>query len=585
MALCHKSQVIKALIHFFNERKEGYRFICMAPTGSAAALIAGSTYHSMLGFNKFDAESTTSLMQVRNRLLNVDYIFLDEISMVDCRSVYKISERMCKALKNDGHAFGGINMIFAGDFAQLQPAGGVSPLYAPKIGTVIHTTHAHLQQEATIGKALWHQFTTAVILRENMRQKSQTPDDAKLRKALENLRYMACTQADIKHLQGRIAGRAADKPKLNQSRFRNVSVITAWNSYRDKINELGCERFSKETGQQLQTFYFIDKWKSDGEQTRSEKRLKGKVSDKVRSGNKIDAETQEHLWNLPPEATEHFAGKLTLCRGMPVMIKVNEATECCVTNGAEGVIVGWKCKPLGQEKLALETLFVKLTTSPKDVQLEGLPLNVVPVSHMAQKIKAKKPDGKFLKILRDQVPILPNFAMTDYGSQGRTRPNNVCDLQNCKDHRSIYTCLSRGSTYDGTIIVQGFDSKKMNGKIAGYLRQEFRELEMLDEITKLRYEKKLPSDVEGITRRALIYSFRMCKGASYVPKAVHNALKWSENDKGKDVFKMTEPEEDSEWQILAKPAEDDSDENTETEESGERKNQKEQEKRGKTTKG
>ena len=43
-------------------------------------------------------------------------------------------------------------------------------------------------QQAAIGKALWHQVTTVVILRENMRQKKQTPEDAKLHTALENMR-------------------------------------------------------------------------------------------------------------------------------------------------------------------------------------------------------------------------------------------------------------------------------------------------------------------------------------------------------------------------------------------------------------
>ena len=56
-------------------------------------------------------------------------------------------------------------------------------------------------QEAAIGKALWHQVTTVVILRENMRQKRQSPEDAKLRTALENMRYKACTQEDITFLE------------------------------------------------------------------------------------------------------------------------------------------------------------------------------------------------------------------------------------------------------------------------------------------------------------------------------------------------------------------------------------------------
>jgi hypothetical protein len=52
MAGTGKSQVIKALMHFFNQRKENHRFLVLAPTGSAAALVNGSTYHSILGINE-----------------------------------------------------------------------------------------------------------------------------------------------------------------------------------------------------------------------------------------------------------------------------------------------------------------------------------------------------------------------------------------------------------------------------------------------------------------------------------------------------------------------------------------------------
>ena len=241
-----KSQVIQALTYFFAERKESYRFMCLASTGSAAALIGGSTYHSVLGFRQKDTtESVTSLLQVRSRLQNVEYIFMDKVSMLDCGSMYNICAKMCAALKNDGAPFGGINMIFAGDFAQLPPPVSGKPFYSHEIERVIHRTHSHLEQKASIGKALWHQFTTVVILKENMRQKSQTPEDAKLRTALENLRYKACTADDIQLIQSRVAGRGEGKPKLNQARFRN----TSWNTYRDKINELGCQKFAEESNQ------------------------------------------------------------------------------------------------------------------------------------------------------------------------------------------------------------------------------------------------------------------------------------------------------------------------------------------------
>ena len=46
-----KTQVIKALVDFFRLRNESYHFIIVAPTGSAAALLQGSTYYSMFGIN------------------------------------------------------------------------------------------------------------------------------------------------------------------------------------------------------------------------------------------------------------------------------------------------------------------------------------------------------------------------------------------------------------------------------------------------------------------------------------------------------------------------------------------------------
>lgn len=55
--------------------------MCMAPTGSAAALIGGSTYHSMLGLRQnASSDSVATLLQVRARLQNVEYMFIDEIS-------------------------------------------------------------------------------------------------------------------------------------------------------------------------------------------------------------------------------------------------------------------------------------------------------------------------------------------------------------------------------------------------------------------------------------------------------------------------------------------------------------------------
>ena len=76
--------------------------------------------------------------------------------------------------------------MFAGDFAQLPPVGGKAiSLYSGSIGTQIFSGLSHNGQESSIDKALWNQVTTVVILRENIRQKTQTPADAKFHQGLE----------------------------------------------------------------------------------------------------------------------------------------------------------------------------------------------------------------------------------------------------------------------------------------------------------------------------------------------------------------------------------------------------------------
>ncbi|KAI0643578.1 hypothetical protein C8Q79DRAFT_879684, partial [Trametes meyenii] len=122
------------------------------------------------------------------------------------------------------------------------------------------------------------------------------------------------------------------------------------------------------------------------------------------------------------------------------------------------------------------------------------------------------------------------------------------DLQNCRTHQSIYTCLSRGSTYEGTIIVQAFDPSKLTGGISGSLRQEFRELELLDEITKLRYLGTISPKVSGITRNELVHSFRKWKGERFMPKTIHKALKWTSSD----PFPIEDVQSDSTWQVVEK---------------------------------
>ncbi|KAF8183537.1 hypothetical protein K438DRAFT_1599658 [Mycena galopus ATCC 62051] len=183
-----------------------------------------------------------------------------------------------------------------------------------------------------------------------------------------------------------------------------------------------------------------------------------------------------------------------------------------------------------QSQTILDTLFVELINPPRGISVPGLPDNVVALGKTAKNTWCTLPDDTTIQIAREQVLVLPNFAMTDYASQGKTRPINVVDLNNCRTHFSYYTAMSRGTTSEGTLIVQGMDSSKITKGISGYLRQEFRELEILNEITRLRYEGVPMPSVQGVNRKELIQSYYKWKGGHFDSVDLHPVLRYRPGD-------------------------------------------------------
>ncbi|KAF7968172.1 hypothetical protein HWV62_31676 [Athelia sp. TMB] len=184
------------------------------------------------------------------------------------------------------------------------------------------------------------------------------------------------------------------------------------------------------------------------------------------------------------------------------MIRFNEATECCITKGAEAHVVGWDAGVESHGMPVLETLFVELKNPPAPVQIEGLPINVVPIARRQEDIVCTLTNGEKLAL----------------------------------------------TTSDGTIIVQGFDKQHIQGGASGFLRQEFRELELLDEITKQMFEGTLPKDFGGGTRNVLIKRFRELNGEVYMPPSVHKSIAWS----AASPFRMTSSPQGAHWQFSVK---------------------------------
>lgn len=149
---------------------------------------------------------------------------------------------------------------------------------------------------------------------------------------------------------------------------------------------------------------------------------------------------------------------------------------------------------------------------------------------------------------RQQVWVLLDVAMTDYAAQGKARPYNVVHLNSCYSHLSYYTCLSKSASEAGTIIIQGLKPSVITRGCSGYIKQEFRQHKILDDITGLRYEGQLPTNIQGYFINSLIRQYQIWKGTSYVSDHVDNTLKWSLND----PMDMLPVVTDGPWQLPTK---------------------------------
>ncbi|PPQ72163.1 hypothetical protein CVT24_002414 [Panaeolus cyanescens] len=503
-----KSRVIKAWVSFFNARNESYRCVLLGPTGTSAALIGGQTYHSFLSIGMRDPDDLVcGIDDLRERLMGVSYLIIDEVSMIGCLDLLRMSRRCQEALQSDEDIFGGLNIVLAGDFAQLPPPRGFS-LYSREIHSCSPGEKNYLEY---LGKSTWLQFTTAVILKKNMRQSQMSEEDEKFRTCLQNMRMKACTSDDIRFLQTLIAEFNADSlADVNMKEFRYAPILTALNSDKDLFNDILSDLFAEEFGENLHSFYSLDCLAP----TRAERRARGKKAPS--SKQKLSSDDQLRLWNQAPHTSNQIPGKLRLCIGMPVIIRYNVATELCITRGQEATVLGWTSSPVpGYRDLrTLDVLYVKLKDPPKTVRIPGLPDNVVPLGRQKNTIDARLPSDKFLHITRSQVPILPCFSITDFGAQGKGIERCRMDLLHSRNHQAMYVSLSRATSAKGVLILRDFPVDKITGGLDGSLRQEFRELNYLDEITRLQYEDQLPSDIIALTRPLTIANYRRWKGNS-----------------------------------------------------------------------
>ncbi len=121
-----KTYVLNQYIKYLKDRKVPVAIT--ASTGIAATHMNGMTIHSWSGIGVRDTLSSSDLKNMKTKkylkknLEGVKVLIIDEISMLHRKQVEMV-DTVLKLFRESEESFGGIQVVFAGDFFQLPPVG------------------------------------------------------------------------------------------------------------------------------------------------------------------------------------------------------------------------------------------------------------------------------------------------------------------------------------------------------------------------------------------------------------------------------------------------------------------------------
>lgn len=474
-----KSHLVQAVVLLFERIGRRNELVLGGPTGISAVVIGGTTLHKLVMWS--DTSKKRNFKDLRDFWCNLKYLVVDEISMVSARFLSVISSRLQQA-KGEypdlaRKPFGGVNMIFMGDFGQLRPVRAQS-VFAYNLTE--RQANAEARNADTIsavnGAFLWRQVNVCVVLKVNKRQEMD-PEFAGLLSRIRVGRALgsfmrnvdgALLSSDLDVLRARDLNTIASKGGGEFEKFRDAPVIVGDRMLRDELNALLLVNHARRIGSRVRRFYSRDT-----------------ISRSVPT-----EEVKQQLWTMPPKLTTEFFGRLPLFVGMKVLIIENIAVGWAVVNGAEGTVTGMYYDEDESGRMYLSVVYVHVPGS--SIHIPGLEPGVVPIFPVRStfEIDIKVGGIKHTKrVSRLQVPLVPAYAYTDFKSQGRTLEVAIVDLASAYSLQGIYVMLSRVKTLDGIAVLRWFSPGKIYQRLAQDIRDELARIDDLDNLTCLAHSR------------------------------------------------------------------------------------------------
>jgi hypothetical protein len=449
-----KSRVIEAIGHWFHLINQAQRLIVTATTGAAAVKIHGSTLHSAVGIpvESGDRDKQIKVAKVTDKQVlrwkELDYVIVDEVSMMDAKVMMQLNKTLNllrgSHKKHEAKPFGGVNVLFFGDFFQL-PAVSKLDLWRSKLG--------RWQQ----GHDLWRSLNTVVTLTQQMRQ----AEDPHFAEAMGRIRIHEPTDEDITMLNSRIG---APIPHSSAA-----PIIVRRHYVRHAIN--------------LQTLQETAK-------THAMPILHCKAEVVANYGLSL-----HQIYSIiqgPKKAMGD--GVLSLIPGSPLMITKNLShLPMLLVNGAIVEFYGFSNSTDQSSTSGIidlpDYMLVRLQpkTDDETIHLSGLPVNVVPI--WPESFKYNAGHGKWARL--KQFPVTLAYAITDFKCQSQTYEWLRVDIKRphvgASSVMSPYVQLSRGQSLQRLSILRPFDADDLRAPISEELKAELRWEQEINETTARMY--------------------------------------------------------------------------------------------------
>jgi hypothetical protein len=487
-----KSKVISKVTELFKTLGRESTLRRSAYTGIAASLIEGSTLHQLALLHQSSKPlSKKSVDRLRATWGDVEYLIINEVSMISKQTLAALDEMISIGKQKEGEnnstvAFGGVHVILAGDFHQFPPVigkgKGRGALYSPAI-----PSHG---VKGVLGRELYERFRTVVILRQQFRNK-----DPGWQAVLHRARYGQCTRDDLNIIRTLIIDPKRDRDVLTgrDSLWQNSVLVTPRHSVRNKWNELASRYHCQKTGQKLIQSHAYDTHNNQP----LIRKLQLLVDSRTLSLDEGQSVSRGDPGGLPDT--------VQLAKGMSVMVTYNVETEMDVANGARGtieaVIIHKDSEKVDKEQGNSSIMnltrppacvLVRLDRRGKTKTLPGLGPDIVPIVPIRNRFQFTLSKGKQITLWREQLPLTPAYAFTDYRSQGQTLPYVIIDLATPPSGGltpfNAYVALSRSESRENARLLWNFDNKLFTSPADVNLVKEDTRLEELHTTTRHEYK-------------------------------------------------------------------------------------------------